>query len=88
MEKECNCCNGCNAYGYPKLWKKDAPCDNQNEIVKSNIVNGCWICNNQYYNLNNRALFERSMFNGVNIPPCNTVCQVDVNSSLRIGQKS
>ena len=82
---KCNCCNTCNAYGYPQMWNKFPPC--QNDQVKSNIINGCWLCNNQYYNLNNKALYERSMFSSNIIPPCNTKCVIDTDSFLRIGKK-
>ena len=84
---QCNCCNTCNAYAYPQMWNKFPPCENQNEQVEKNIINGCWLCNNQYYNLDNKALYERSMFSCNIIPPCNTKCIIDTDSFLRIGKK-
>ena len=47
-------------YGDKKGWK-EAFERNQNDAVKSNIVNGCYLCNNQYYNLCNKALYQRSL---------------------------
>ena len=37
---QCNCCNTCNAYAYPQMWNKFPPCKNQNEQVKTNLING------------------------------------------------
>ena len=85
---QCNCCNTCNAYAYTIMWNKFPPCQNQNEQVKNNIKNGCWLCNNKYYNLENKALYYHSTFSCNNVPPCNTKCMVDTDSFLRIGKQS
>tara|TARA_Y200000002_G_C22408345_1_gene548732 strand:+ start:146 stop:403 length:258 start_codon:yes stop_codon:yes gene_type:complete len=84
---ECGCCNTCNAYDDKNEWKKAFE-RNQNDAVKSNIENGCYLCNNQYYNLCNKALYQRSFFNGMDIPPCNSDCQVNLEYKLRHGVKS
>lgn len=86
MDKKCDCCYNCNAYGYKELWNKPEPCaKNQVEI---NIKNGCMLCNNRYYQLNNKALYNRTRFSDDIIPPCNTKCMVDISNYLRIGKQS
>ena len=79
-KSKCGCCNTCDPFNYKNEYL--------NNSVYSNIINGCLLCNNAYYNENNKKIYERSFFNGVIIPPCNTVCQVDLEFKLKNGQKS
>lgn len=85
-ENKCGCCNTCNAYGYKELWSKIPPCEKN--VVESNIKNGCWLCNNQYYNLNNKEIYNYVMNNNNIDVPYNIGCKIDVNSFLRIGNRS
>lgn len=82
----CDCCNVCNAYGYSQIKNKNK--SDINNPVESNIKNGCWLCNNQYYNLNNKSIYNYNMFDENIIPPCNIKCQINVDNYLRHGNKS
>lgn len=78
------CCNTCNGYQFNEHTKFST-----NEQIYSNIVyNGCLLCNNEYYNQNNKKIYERSFFNGMTVPPCNIDCQVNLEFKLKNGQKS
>ena len=76
----------CNAYGYKEFWNKLEPCPkNQVEI---NIKNGCMLCNNNYYQLNNKLLYNRIFFNDNIISPCNNICMIDISNYFRNSRKS
>jgi len=86
----CNTCNikirtlECNP-GDRNLWTQQLQLNeygDNNEVVKSNIVNGCWECNYDDLYEENSYLCRRSLYQGEEQNPHNYVTNVNLNSCL------
>ena len=68
-----------------ELWCNQLPLNEyggNNEVIKSNIVNGYWQCNFEELDEDNNYLCRRKFFDGVESIPYNYVNDVNINSCL------
>ena len=86
----CNNCNlrvktlECNPID-TNLWTQQLPLNeygDNNDVVKSNIVNGYWQCNYEDSYEENSYLCRRSLYNGEEPIPFNYTNDVNLNSCL------
>ena len=67
------------------LWTQQLPLNeygDNNEVIKSNIINGCWECNYEDSYEDNNYLYNRSLYNGYEPIPYNYTNDVILNSQM------